>query len=177
MVTPELVGPLLTVTLTAALYTSIPDPTQELALQPAIVFVEEVIFYTTHMVLYTQLKTPNCSKFTSKHCIFVAAERYCQREFEGRCYRYFEFRLSFINAQKLCRSLDLDLISMRNEYENSLIKNFVLDKYRTSDYQDFPWIGLSHDASTSWAEPKWSDTSHVRYIKWASNEPTQKYQV
>ena len=66
---------------------------------------------------------------------------------------------------------------MRNEYENSLIKSFVRGEDPTSDYQGFPWIGLSHDASTSWAEPKWSDTSRVRFTNWAPNEPTEKYQV
>ena len=71
----------------------------------------------------------------------------------------------------------MELVSMRNEHENELIRNFVLAADSTFDPKAFPWIGLHHDATTSWDQPQWSDTSRVRFTNWARNEPSQLYQV
>lgn len=77
----------------------------------------------------------------------------------------------------MCRSEGFELVSVRNAYENELIKSFVLREHPTSEPQASPWMGLHHDSTTAWTEPKWSDESSVRFTNWARNELSDQYQA
>ncbi len=70
---------------------------------------------------------------------------------------------NWTDAQKYCREKHTDLVSVRNESENKLIKTFI--NQNSSPNQ--AWIGLHR----FWV---WSDNSTASFTHWKSGEPNSR---
>ncbi|KAM9786867.1 secretory phospholipase A2 receptor-like isoform 2-T2 [Syngnathus typhle] len=87
-------------------------------------------------------------------------------EFAGFCYKTFEGKKKWDDAQLVCRSLGAELVSIRSEMEQASVKN--VSHLETSDM----WTGLNDLALPGTLV--WSDRHEVTFTHWAAGEPIQR---
>ncbi|XP_052407506.1 ladderlectin-like isoform X11 [Carassius gibelio] len=86
--------------------------------------------------------------------------------YEGRCFRFFNFQRSWIEAEKQCLGYDGNLASVHSYEEYTFIQ--IMIKYQTQEATP-SWIG-GYDAVSegNWL---WSDGSSMIIQIWASAQP------
>ncbi|KAM9834636.1 uncharacterized protein ACBT44_013087 isoform 3-T3 [Syngnathus typhle] len=87
-------------------------------------------------------------------------------EFAGFCYKTFEGKKKWDDAQLVCRSLGAELVSIRTEVEQAWVKS--ASHLETSDM----WTGLNELALPGTLV--WSDRHKVTFTHWAAGEPIQR---
>ncbi|XP_061151047.1 C-type mannose receptor 2-like [Syngnathus typhle] len=87
-------------------------------------------------------------------------------EFAGFCYKTFEGKKNWDDAQLVCRSLGADLVSIHSEVEQASVKN--VSNLETSDM----WTGMNDLALAGTLV--WSDRHEVTFTHWAAGEPSQR---
>ncbi|KAM9835057.1 uncharacterized protein ACBT44_015639 isoform 3-T4 [Syngnathus typhle] len=87
-------------------------------------------------------------------------------EFAGFCYKTFEGKKKWDDAQLVCRSLGADLVSIHSEVEQASVKN--VSNLETSDM----WTGMNDLALPGTLV--WSDRHEVTFTHWAAGEPSQR---
>ncbi|XP_039536285.1 ladderlectin-like [Pimephales promelas] len=86
--------------------------------------------------------------------------------FECRCFKFFNYALTWIDAEKFCMDYDANLASVHSNDEYMLIQNLV--RYETGG-STRAWIG-GHDAVQEgfWL---WSDGTKMNFQTWSPGEP------
>ncbi|XP_049588417.1 brevican core protein isoform X1 [Syngnathus scovelli] len=87
-------------------------------------------------------------------------------EFAGFCYKTFEGKKNWADAQQVCRGFGAELVSIRSEMEQASVKN--VSHLETSDM----WTGLNDLALPGTLV--WSDCRAVTFTHWAAGEPIQR---
>ena len=118
-------------------------------------------------------------------------ESFCPPGFtyhKKRCYQLSSHYGSADEARQRCQTLhkdplrvrsDLyyDLASIRSIYENKFLTDLmILTDGGLTLWDDYPWIGLFQIGTMAWTNPKWTDGTYARYVKWGYREPSD-YQV
>ena len=86
-------------------------------------------------------------------------------KYEDSCYKKFTKKRTWLHALDFCRSIDSDLLSIRDEKETNVISN----KYLGSRLKY--WIGLSDlDKNDRFG---WSDRTDFNYENWGSGQPNR----
>ncbi len=80
--------------------------------------------------------------------------------YKQRCVKYFNQKVKFLEAKKICESNNATLISIHSTEENEFIRNYVEEQPFSSTRV---WIGLKRDSSGS-HEFVWVDKSPLEYI-------------
>ncbi|KAM3598462.1 uncharacterized protein V6R79_018289 [Siganus canaliculatus] len=113
---------------------------------------------------------PNGNKYYYKLCVALLpsngwADQLCDSQHKFFCSNGSESSFVFVNepktwdeAQRYCREHYVDLVTVRNKEDNSLLHSL--------NPTEFTWIGLFKD---SW---KWSDGSALSFSSWATDAPS-----
>uniref|UniRef100_A0A8C6TC13 C-type lectin domain-containing protein n=1 Tax=Neogobius melanostomus TaxID=47308 RepID=A0A8C6TC13_9GOBI len=84
--------------------------------------------------------------------------------FGTRCFKFFDSKLTWTEAEKSCQTHGANLASIHSAEENA----FVVDLIKNATGENrWTWIG-GQDAETLWM---WSDGSVWDYSKWPSVQP------
>ncbi|XP_049601016.1 secretory phospholipase A2 receptor-like isoform X1 [Syngnathus scovelli] len=87
-------------------------------------------------------------------------------EFAGFCYKTFEGKKNWADAQQVCRGFGAELVSIRSQMEQASVKN--VSHLETSDM----WTGLNDLPLPGTLV--WSDRREVTFTHWAAGEPIQR---
>ncbi|XP_070619069.1 aggrecan core protein isoform X2 [Erythrolamprus reginae] len=99
--------------------------------------------------------------FMGDYCEIDLAE--CETgwtKFQGNCYKHFEEKLNWMEAEKLCRRHQSHLSSIITPEEQEFVNN---------NAQNYQWIGLSDRAVED--DFRWSDGHSLQYENWRPNQP------
>ncbi|ETE69361.1 Aggrecan core protein, partial [Ophiophagus hannah] len=81
-------------------------------------------------------------------------------KFQGNCYKHFEEKLTWMEAEKLCRKHQSHLSSIITPEEQEFVN---------SNAQNYQWVGLSDRAVED--DFRWSDGHSLQYENWRPNQP------
>ena len=86
--------------------------------------------------------------------------------FNGRCYKYFDSRMTWGEAELLCVSEGANLVSIHSLEEHNFVKHLIKNFDPT---QGFSWIGLTDiHKEGGWM---WSDGSKFGFTLWNTIQP------
>ncbi|XP_070552348.1 C-type lectin domain family 4 member M-like [Ptychodera flava] len=87
---------------------------------------------------------------------------FCRRK---RCYRVFTARYNWCTAQRFCRRLGANLVSIHNHYQNRIVRAYARRYGKL-------WIGFNDRRVEG--RFKWTDRSPYKYRRWNRGEPNNR---
>jgi hypothetical protein len=79
--------------------------------------------------------------------------------------KYFDKKVEFKEAERICKSNNATMISIHSVEENEFVRSYVANQ---SFYSPRVWIGLKRNISQGF---RWVDKSPFNYSKWGTNQP------
>ncbi|XP_042610685.1 ladderlectin-like isoform X4 [Cyprinus carpio] len=106
---------------------------------------------------------------TSNGTLTLLGSETCESEwsaYKGRCFRFFNYQHSWIDAEKQCLGYDGNLASVHRNEEYTFIQDLIKSHTQASTEA---WLG-GYDAVSegTWL---WSDGSNMNIQIWAPNQP------
>ncbi len=86
-------------------------------------------------------------------------------QYKQRCVKYFNQKVKFQEAEKICESNNVALISIHSAEENEFIRNYIEEQPSLTRV----WIGLKRSPDSH--NFVWVDKSLVDYVNWLYRQP------
>eukprot|EP00057_Strongylocentrotus_purpuratus_P027654 XP_011682128.1 PREDICTED: macrophage mannose receptor 1 isoform X1 [Strongylocentrotus purpuratus] len=87
----------------------------------------------------------------------------------GKCFKFFGFTRTWINADNYCRGVGGTLVVIGSDEEQAMVAN------RVSVSKANVWLGLSDTVGGAAGNYKWSTGESLTYTKWDTDQPDDRY--